>query len=32
MPEGAALIWIGVFHQTIDLPPLVIFWEIFRDR
>jgi hypothetical protein len=32
MPEGTALVWIGVFHQTIDLPPFVIFREIFRDR
>jgi len=22
---------MGVFHQTIDLPPFVIFREIFRD-
>jgi hypothetical protein len=32
MPEGTALVWIRVFHQTIDLPPFVIFREIFRDR
>src|SRR5262249_4777502 len=32
VPEGTALVWIGVFHQTIDLPPFVIFREIFRDR
>ena len=32
VPEGTALVWMGVFHQAIDLPPFVIFREIFRDR
>jgi hypothetical protein len=32
MPEGAALVWMGVFHHTVDLPPFMIFWEIFRNR
>ena len=32
MPEGTALVWMRVFHQTIDLPPFVIFREIFCDR
>ena len=32
VPEGTALVWMRVFHQTIDLPPFVIFREIFRDR
>ena len=29
MPKGTAFVWMGVFHQTIHLPPFVIFREIF---
>jgi len=32
MPEGTALVWMGVLHQPIDLPSFVIFREIFRNR
>ena len=32
VPESTALLWMGVFHQTIDLASFVIFREIFGNR